>query len=356
MMETRSDNRKLVYILVIVFFILVFPVVAQKININSFNVAIGNLITHNSLQNFSTIFISILLEGFPFIILGTFISSLIHVFISEEKIAAIIPENKLVGSVFAALTGVFFPVCDCAIFPIVRRLIKKGMPLHIAVTFMLSVPLINPIVLFSTYYAFSNNHKIIIMRVVFGFISAIVIGNIIGTFENTNNIIRYDFHEGHHEHECCHCHKHENKHREHHVLFAEIVHVLEHTSMEFHDVGRLLILGAFLSSMLQTFVPKTCLISIGHDKVISVLAMILMAFFLSICSQTDAFIARSFLAQFTTGSIIAFLIFGPMIDLKNTLMIATTFKVSFIIKLILAIFIVCFSIGLGINCLLGGVL
>ena len=132
------------------------------------------------INDFSTIFLSIIFEGIPFILIGALASSIIQIFVSEEAIAKIIPKNKFIGVLIASLVGLVFPVCECAIVPITRRLIKKGVPLSIAVTFMLSVPIMNPVVLLSTHYAFMGMSYMVIARAMFGMIGAITIGVLIG--------------------------------------------------------------------------------------------------------------------------------------------------------------------------------
>ncbi len=313
---------------------------------------LNNFIQSPQFQGFITIFLSILLEALPFIMIGTLVSSIIQIFISEETLAKIIPKNKLIGLLCAGSIGLIFPVCDCAIVPIVIRLIKKGMPLYIAITFMLSVPIINPVVLSSTYYAFSNNMNIVLLRGGLGILAAMIIGSLIGISENTKYILKQEKenkeNNHHHDCECGHTHHHDHP-KEEHNLYLIIFDIIEHTSMEIHDVGRFLILGAFLSAVMQSFIPRSYILTVGHNNVYSILVMILLAFILAVCSETDAFIAKTFLGQFTSGSIIAFLLFGPMIDIKNTLMLSSTFKFSFIIKFIFVIFSVCFLIGILIN-------
>lgn len=329
------------------------PIIIGQFNLDFLHY--NYIINNKSLQGFTTIFISIILEALPFIILGTFISSLIQIFISEDMIAKLIPKSRFIGILCAALIGLIFPVCDCAIVPIVRRLLKKGVPLHIGITFMLSVPILNPVVLSSTYYAFSNNLSMLFLRGSLGFISAMIIGSLIGIFEGNNEVLKEfdkaDHHVHNHSHDNCSCgHEHIHTHsRKKANPFSLMINVLDHTSIELHDVGRFLILGAFLSSLMQTFLPRKYILFVGQDNLYSVLVMILLAFLLAVCSETDAFIARTFVGQFTTGSIVAFLIFGPMMDIKNTLMLSSTFKAKFVVTLIFMIFTVCFIMGILIN-------
>ncbi|WP_341465709.1 permease [Clostridium pasteurianum] len=128
-----------------------------------------------------------------------------------------------------------------------------------------------------------------------------------------------------------------------------VVDILEHTSSELRSVGKFVIAGAFLSSIMQVVLPRKYMLSIGHNTIISIVIMIALAYLLSVCSETDAFIARSFAAQFSSGSIIAFLVFGPMMDIKNTIMLSQAFKAKFIMKLTILIFIAAFAGGIIVN-------
>lgn len=110
-----------------------------------------------------TMFLSIVLEAIPFILVGVFVSALIQTFISEDTLRRWLPKNPYVAIVSAAFFGIIFPVCECAIIPIVRRLIKKGMPPAVGMTFLMSAPIINPIVFLSTYYAFQQKAKSLLL-------------------------------------------------------------------------------------------------------------------------------------------------------------------------------------------------
>ena len=110
-----------------------------------------------SILHVNTIFLSIVLEALPFVFLGVFTSALIQTFVAEGSVRRFIPKNPVVAIVPAVLVSAIFPVCECAIIPVVRRLMKKGMPLHIGVIFIVGAPILNPIVFASTYYAFQFN-------------------------------------------------------------------------------------------------------------------------------------------------------------------------------------------------------
>ncbi|WP_085829307.1 permease [Clostridium massiliodielmoense] len=296
-------------------------------------------------QNFCTIFTSILLEGVPFILIGSFISSLIQVFVSEEVITRIIPKNRFLGLILASLVGLIFPVCECAIVPITKKLVKKGVPLGIAFTFMLSVPIVNPIVIMSTYYAFYNKISIFIIRCVGGVLASILIGYIISLSEcNKNGEICVD--KPYEDSNCgCGCNSEYNMY----TYNSKIKLVLNHTISELFSITKYLAIGAFLSTIFQLTVSKQSIAFIGKNPLVSVIAMMILAFVLSVCSEADAFIARTFLNEFTMGSISAFLILGPMIDIKNAIMLFGNFKKTVVMKLIFYIFGVCYLIGILVN-------
>ncbi|WP_105614506.1 permease [Vallitalea okinawensis] len=311
------------------------------------------------LEGFSLIFLSIIFEALPFIIIGSFVSSLITIFVKPELLIKILPRNKTLGLVMASLLGFIFPVCECAIVPIMRGLVKKGVPTYLAITFMLAVPIVNPVVLASTYYAFDNDMTMVFLRATLGIIGAILIGYIVSGLKSSEAPLLRRHHDSHGECSCSHHHEEEHScgcghdhHKKDKGLFAVITQVLQHTSHELYDVGKFLILGAFISALMQTFISREAILAVGSNTVTSTLVMMLLAFVLSLCSEADAFIARTFMPSFTTGSILGFLILGPMIDIKNSIMLFGSFKSKFVIKLIGIIILVCFMLAMLINILL----
>ena len=144
-----------------------------------------------SILHVNTIFLSIVLEALPFVFLGVFTSALIQTFVSEEAVQRFIPKNPIVAIVPAVLVSAIFPVCECAIIPVVRRLMKKGMPLHIGVIFIVGAPILNPIVFASTYYAFQSTPAIAYSRMGLAFILAIVIGSLIYAFYRNRNQLKW---------------------------------------------------------------------------------------------------------------------------------------------------------------------
>ncbi|KFC28999.1 putative permease YcgR [Bacillus subtilis subsp. subtilis] len=287
----------------------------------------GFIVTaQSSFLQLNSIFISILIEAIPFILIGVILSGIIQMFVSEEMIARIMPKNRFLAVLFGALAGVLFPACECGIIPITRRLLLKGVPLHAGVAFMLTAPIINPIVLFSTYIAFGNRWSVVFYRGGLALAVSLIIGVILSYQFKDNQLLKPD-EPGHHHHH-------------HGTVLQKLGGTLRHAIDEFFSVGKYLIIGAFIAAAMQTYVKTSTLLAIGQNDVSSSLVMMGLAFVLSLCSEVDAFIASSFSSTFSLGSLIAFLVFGAMVDIKNLLIMLAAFKKRFVFLLITYIVVI----------------
>ncbi len=289
-------------------------------------------------KNISIIFMSIFFESIPFLLLGSLISSIIETYISDEKISNIIPKNKVLGSVVGVFLGLFLPACDCAVIPVSKRLLKKKVPINVAISFMLASPIINPVVLLSTYNAFyKTNPEIFWYRLIFGIVIALLIGIIVGIIfgkkEVTKNNIDIEC-ECHHE-----CH---SKEHHHHSVKNDILSICKHTAYDFFEVVKYLMFGALLASLVQVLLPRNILMIFNNNHILSIIVMMLFAYLISLCSTSDSFVGKSLLSTFSEASIMAYLLLGPMIDIKNTIVLFGNYKKSFVITLISLIFIIIF--------------
>lgn len=279
-------------------------------------------IVNSSLLQMNTIFISILIEALPFVLLGVIISGIIQIFITDEVMARVIPKNKIGAVLLASVIGALFPACECGIVPITRRLMAKGVPLYAAIPFMLTGPIINPVVLFSTFVAFGNDWKIVLYRAGVAFIVSLLVGLILSFQFKTPQTKRE-----------VHLRTSPKK------MSAKLSEATRHTIDEFFSVGKFLIIGGLIAAGMQTFIKTSTLFSLGQGDVSSNAVMMGLAYVLSLCSSADAFIASSFRSTFTDSAIVSFLVFGPMFDIKNTLMMLSQFKTKFVFTLLAYVFI-----------------
>jgi uncharacterized protein len=276
----------------------------------------------SSILNLNTIFLSILIEALPFVLIGVLIAGIIQIFVTEKHIQRLIPKNKVLAVIMSCIVGALFPACECGIVPIVRRLIGKGVPIHAAIGFMLTGPLINPIVIASTYMAFGNDMKIAGLRMGLGFFIAVVVAFIVSWFFKGNQFKA--------SLQIVATHSHAKKESFLNRFWA----MLKHSVDEFFDMGKYLILGAFLAALVQTYMPAKALLEAADGTASSTAIMMGLAYVLSLCSEADAFIGASFSSIFPTSAILGFLIFGPMMDLKNTLMMLSVFRAKFVLILL----------------------
>ena len=299
------------------------------------------------IQSFTTIALSIFLEGLFFLLIGAIISSIIEVFISEETIKKLIPKNKLLALLAASSLGLILPICECGIVPVIHRLLKKKIPLYICITLLFSSPIVNILVIFSTYFAFNNYFYIVLLRIIGGFGISFIIGLLVSFLFKADDVIKNNLSEidikgcscNHtdqtHDHEHCGCqHSHNCENVE---PMHKIKSIITHSIDEFFDTGKYFIIGIIITALIQSLVPRNNLVSFGSSFPLSNLFMIGFPYLLSNCSNTDAFIARSFLGQFSVSSIVTFMIFGAMFDIKTTIMLKKIFRINFIIRLLLLV-------------------
>ena len=276
------------------------------------------------LRNLLIVFGSLLVEAMPFILLGATVSAAIEVLVPASAFARIALLPRALQVPAAAAAGVAFPVCECGSVPVARRLAAKGLAPSAAITFMLAAPIVNPVVVASTFVAYSGRDTLWIMvlgRLALGFIVAMTVGWVLGRLRSGELLrARAGDVEAHEVDEA------EPRWRR---FFG-------HLNGDVVFMARFLILGAALAAAIQTFVPRSIVDSVADLPVISLLAMMALAFVMSLCSESDAFVAASFTA-FGPAPQLAFLVFGPMVDLKLAALYAGTYQKGFVRTVVIAV-------------------
>lgn len=293
-----------------------------------------------SFLQMSAIFLSIVIEALPFVLLGSIISGFIEVYLTPEKVVRFLPQNKFLNILIGSFAGLIFPSCECGIVPIIHRFLKKKVPTYTALPFLVTAPVINPIVLFATFSAFGNSWLFALTRALGSLILAQVLGILLG-FVWTENILI-----NHKENLPLHGHKHTDQGQGR--FFQAWVHAID----EFFDSGRYLILGALFASCVQVYVPTRILTSISSNPFVAIFILMVLSFLLSLCSEADAFIGSSLLGTFGMAPVMAFLVIGPVLDIKNLLMMTRVFKKSFIRNFILVTVLVVFLFAASLEVLL----
>ena len=336
----------------------------------------------NQLISGFTLFLSLLVEAMPFLLLGVLLSGLLLLFVDERRLIAVLPRNPLLGALAGSAIGFLFPVCECGNVPVARRLLMQGAGAPVAIGFLLAAPTINPIVIWATWTAFRDQPEIVVLRVIFSLGIATLIGWVFsaqadlrpllqpavgravlqrqkpqpvsisqprtatllqsGTFllSEPGQPIRMDPSELQAALITSTTRK---------PLADRLRLLLENTLQELREMGGILVLGSLVAAFIQVAAPRDLILSLGQGPVTSIVAMMALGGVVSICSTVDAFFALSFASTFTTGSLLAFLVFGPMIDLKSLGLMLTIFRGRVVVYLLVLAAQLTFLLTLFVN-------
>lgn len=310
-----------------------------------------------------TVFVSVVIQALPFVLIGVFGSALLQNLITVEMIEAKLSRTKRLSGIFFAIgAGFCFPVCDCGVIPVVRRLLVKRVPPYMAMAFLVTAPLVNPITIWATATAFSYNLTVTVIRVGMAVLVGVLVALLVSkVFPKAEDLFRSGFiaeletavNEPPYHCGCNHTATphtdtvhNQSVHKSKGILFE----VFNHANEEFLEVGKFLVIGALIAATLQTYFPKQTLMLFTENPMISVLVMMAMALVLSLCAEADAFVARSFTYHFSLGSVMAFMVFGQMFDLKNTALLLKSFKPKAVFSIVaicaVAVFLLCSLLNL----------
>ena len=309
------------------------------------------------LPDFSFLFLSILVEGAPFILLGTIISGFIDVYLPAGAMDRLLPRNRSHAILVSGFLGIIFPVCECAVVPVIRRLVKKGLSPACAITYMLAAPIVNPVTALSTASAFKiMPAEMAGSRLLFGYVIAVFVGLIllripVRAILKPRIVDELDeiqaARDAKHEHEQQHVHDHEHEHEhEDSGKGNNLIMALRAAMRDFVDVGIYFAIGITIVAVVNTpppfdnnAVPLRDIIDGTADSTWGAPAALMgLAFLLSLCSTSDAFIAAT-LDAFGHGARLAFLVFGPMMDVKLLFLYSTILTKKFILYLAIGLFI-----------------
>lgn len=332
------------------------------------------MINLSQLHNAFTLFLSLLVEAIPFLLLGVLLSSFLLLVVDERNLIAKLPRNPILGALAGSCVGFLFPVCECGNVPVARRLLLKGVSPAVAISFLLAAPTINPVVIWATWVAFGDQPQIVILRVVFSLIIATVVGIIFSVQKNAQGLLQPALEKRLRLAEQKNSWQSNFSDPEEIPLLLQsgtfllnnsgLIQAmdqslipndsdskpsgnlfskgkwrvfLDNVNQELQELGGMLVIGSAIAAMIQVFVPREVVFGLGQDNISSILAMMFLAAIVSICSTVDSFFALSFAGTFTSSSLLAFLVFGPTIDIKAIGLMLSIFKPKIIIYLFLIV-------------------
>lgn len=305
----------------------------------------------NRLSDFAMIFLGLTMEAIPFIVIGVTISSLIAKYVSSSSVMKHKSKNVFVSHIQSMFIGLFLPVCQCGNVPLAKRLSIIGFRPSEVITFMLAAPIFNPLVLITTLIAFNLDSNIAIIRVLAGGLIALVVGLIFSLYpdqsellikeDNISQIVQSK--KGFSFSDPLNNPNPQSKEQGHDGSFVD------NWREEFFNVFKMLLIGCFLAASFQMLIPRNVFANFVGSPSLSIIALMVLAFVVSICSSVDAFFALSFVGTFNLGSILAFLIFGPMIDINSLMMLRSVFKNKTLISMTILVTLMSLIVGLCVN-------
>jgi uncharacterized membrane protein YraQ (UPF0718 family) len=314
------------------------------------------------LQTLVSTVIAVFLEASPFLLLGSLISALFGVYLPEGQIRKYLPQRKLMGLFFGLFAGMLIPTCECGVVSIVKRLLKKDVPAHVAITYMLSAPVINPLVLAATYVAFQGNIWMVLGRAGIVAVCACSLGWAMSGIHPTQLIREKEWSAlcDHEPSTDAAAPKHCELGTSPEMILdtgccgvilpqSKFIRVFLHTASEFMDMGKYLVLAGIIVGLLKVFLPQEALLLFRENTPLAVGAMMLLAILLSVCSEADAFVAAAF-STFPAVARLAFVAIGPMVDIKLVFMYSSVFKLPVVLAFIIVptILVYLLSVLLGI--------
>lgn len=281
-----------------------------------------------ALQTGATIFVSIIVQALPFLVLGVVLSGAIAAFVPASFWKKALPKNPALAVPVAGCAGAVLPGCECASVPVANGLMSRGVAPAAALAFLLSAPAINPIVLASTFVAFPGEPMMVVARFIASLATAVIMGWLWLRFGKTE-WLRIGPRD--------------------HLVGTSSWHTFRLTAThDFLHAGGFLVIGGLFAAALNVLVPQQWLAAVADQPILSVLVLAGLAVLLSICSEADAFVAAS-LTEFSLTAKLAFLVVGPMVDLKLISLQAGTFSSKFATRFAPATFVlaVIFSLLVG---------
>ncbi len=305
------------------------------------------------IDQFVVSLMSIVYEALPFVIIGAIISGILEELLPQQLFAKMIPKNRSLAIAGSALLGLIFPMCECGIVPVMRRLLGKGLPLGCAVAYMLAAPVINPVVIASTWAAFTGDRsnvdgltsaQMVALRCGLAFITSFIVGSVINRLAakvGVNNLVKVPINTG----ISLNMVADDEPKKPVMQRLSNIASVALH---DFIDITCFLILGAMLAASLQTFEIVNKVSFLFTNPWSAAFIMMVIAVLLCLCSEADAFVAANMLKVPLAGKI-SFLVLGPMFDLKLLFMYTRVFKPRLIITIILLLWVIVYVLSMAVH-------
>lgn len=295
----------------------------------------------NEVKDFIIDFLSVFYEAFPFIVLGSLIAGVLEELVPQQFFGRVMPKNRFLAIALSALLGIVFPMCECGIVPVMRRMLRKGLPLGCSIAYMLAGPIINGVVFLSTWVAFKDHwakggYQIIALRMGLGYIVAVSTASIVefilyrrygtsllqpGSVPSATTTDDAN-------------HSGSSSRRS---IATRLGAISETALHDFMDITIFLTLGAILTSIARQTINMSEIATFSTSYPgVAIAAMMALAVIMCLCSEADAFVAASF-TDLHPSAKLAFLVLGPMLDIKLLLLFTRVFRPRLILVIVISL-------------------
>lgn len=302
---------------------------------------------------------------------GAILAGVVDAFLPSQALKRMLPKNPVLAVVASAGLGLILPMCECGIIPVIRRMVLKGLPLSCGLTYLLAAPIVNPVVALSTFAAFRGQDPwwMASSRIGLGFGIAVLAGLVLSKLSPRrmlNQAMLGAVGERHSTRQELLSRPVSSllslepdagrpkvtgelpERRPPATFKSKLVAAIRCAGFDFLDIGFYLVLGAALTALFNTSVNQRDIEAFALNTPVATASMMVLALLLSLCSTSDAFIAANF-AVFPAASKMAFMVFGPMVDLKLLFMYGIVFRRRFTLSLALCLFL-----AVGLICMAWG--
>lgn len=290
---------------------------------------LGDHLSASAFQTWATVFLAVVVQSIPFLVVGIVLSGVISVVLSEQLIARLLPRRTALAVPAAGLAGIALPTCECAVVPVANGLTRRGMPAAVALTFMLAAPAVNPAVLVSTAVAFGGRVDMVGARFLASLLTAMVIGWVYLWASRRFPALKPPALRDR-------LHHHDGDSRWQRFLAA--------AWHDFLPAAAFLVLGAMVAAAINVLLPVRYVEAVAGNPLLAVAALTLFAFVIALCSEADAFVAVS-LTAFSDTAKLVFLVVGPAMDLKLAAMEAGQFGRAFAVQFVPLVLLVAASVA-----------
>ncbi len=292
----------------------------------------------DAVRDFVTLTLSVLIESLPFVFLGILLSIAVQVWVPQRLLHRVLPRTPALRRLAISVLGILLPVCECGNVPLSRGLIARGFSVPDALTFLLAAPILNPVTIITTYQVFGWDDGILVARILGALVIANLVGWLFSRHPQPSSMLTPSF--------AAAC---ETEHGHGSSASGRALRSLSLFRSETAAMMPALFVGCSIAGLIQVGVSRDLLVALGSDPIWSVVALMALAFVVSLCSNVDAFFVLALGPAFLPGSIVSFLLFGPMIDVKMLALLRTTFTARTLAVLTTLVALASAAVGLGVN-------